>query len=142
MALDPDIPLIQVHLCVKRGREAIDWYERVFGAVETYEQMAEDGERVQHANLTMFGSEVMLQEEFPELSPDVLSPEARGGAGMTIHVNLPWPIDVDRIVKRAAGAGAKITTPVADQFWGCRYGKLRDPFGHIWAFSAPLAQAG
>jgi PhnB protein len=142
MAFEQDIPPIQVHLCVKRGREAIAWYERAFGAVETYEQMAEDGERVQHANLSMFGSEVMLHDEFAELSPDVLSPQTRGGATMTINVNLSWPIDVDRIVKRASAAGAEITLPVADQFWGARYAKIRDPFGHVWAFNAPLAKAG
>ncbi len=142
MAFEPDIPLIQVHLCVKRGREAIAWYERVFGAVETFEQMAEDGERVQHANLTVFGSEVMLQDEFPELSADVLSPQTRGGAGLTVHVNVASPIDVDRVVRRAITAGAHVTLAVADQPWGSRYGRIRDPFGHIWAFSAPLAKAG
>lgn len=142
MVFEQDIPPIQVHLCVKRGREAIAWYEKAFGAVETYEQMAEDGERVQHANLSMFGSEVMLHDELAELSPDVLSPQARGGATMTINVNLPWPIDVDRIVRRAAAAGAEITLPVADQFWGARYARIRDPFGHVWAFNAPLAKAG
>ncbi|PSJ58684.1 VOC family protein [Kumtagia ephedrae] len=142
MAFEPDIPPIQVHLCVKRGQEAIAWYEKAFGAVETFEQIAEDGERVLHANLSMFGSEVMLHDEFPEFSPDVFSPETRGGAGLTISINLRSPIDVDRAVRRAASAGAEITMPVADQFWGARYGKIRDPFGHVWAFNAPLAKAG
>ncbi|WP_442580898.1 VOC family protein [Mesorhizobium sp. ASY16-5R] len=142
MAFEPDIPPIQVHLCVKGGQEAIAWYEKAFGAVETFQQMAEDGERVMHANLTMFGSEIMLHDEFPELAPDVMSPPSRGGAGLTVNVNLAFPIDVDRAIKRAASAGAKITMPVGDQFWGARYGRIRDPFGHVWAFSAPLVQAG
>jgi len=142
MAFEPAVPPIQVHLCVNRGREAIAWYEKAFGAVETYEQMAEDGKRVLHANLSMFGSEVMLHDEFPETASDVLSPLSRGGAGLTINVNLPWPIDVDRIIKRATAAGAEVTSPVADQFWGARYGKIRDPFGHVWAFNAPLAKSG
>jgi PhnB protein len=141
MAFEPDIPPIQVHLCVKRSLEAIAWYERAFGAVETFEQMADDGERVLHANLTMFGSEVMLHDEFPEFSPDVLSPESRGGAGLTISINLAAPLDVDRAVKRAASAGAEVTMPASDQFWGARYGRVRDPFGHVWAFNAPLAKA-
>lgn len=134
MAFDPDIPPIQVHLCVKGGKAAIAWYERAFGAIETFEQMAEDGVRVLHANLSMFGSEVMLHDEFAEFAPDVLSPSSRGGAGLTISVNLPHPSAVDR----AVAEGAEVTMPVADQFWGARYGKVRDPFGHVWAFNAGL----
>lgn len=138
MAFEPNIPPIQVHLCVKGGREAIAFYEKAFDAVETYEQMAEDGERVLHANLSMFGSEVMLHDEFPEFSGDVLSPTSRGGAGLTININLPKPVDVDRAVEQAVEAGAKVTMPAADMFWGARYAKIADPFGHVWAFNAPL----
>lgn len=140
MAFEPDIPPIQVHLCVKNGKAAIAWYERALGAVETYEQMAEDGIRVLHANLSMFGSEVMLHDEFPEFSPDVLSPQSRGGASMTISVNLGRPIEVDHAMARAVQAGAEVTMPAADQFWGARYGKIRDPFGHVWAFNCGLGQ--
>lgn len=140
MAFAPDIPPIQVHLCVNDGKAAIAWYERAFGAVETFEQMAEDGVRVLHANLSVFGSEVMLHDEFPEFGADVLSPQSRGGAGLTISVNLPTPADVDRTVAQAVEAGAEVTMPVADQFWGARYGKIQDPFGHVWAFNSGLAQ--
>jgi PhnB protein len=80
----------------------------------------------------------MLHDEFPDVVPDVLSPESRGGPAMTVTVNLPSPIDVDRAVRTAAAAGATVTMPVADQFWGARYGRIRDPFGHVWAFSAGL----
>lgn len=139
MAFAPDIPPIQVHLCVNDGKAAIAWYERAFGAVETFEQMAEDGLRVLHANLSVFGSEIMLHDEFPEFGADVLSPLSRGGAGLTISVNLPTPADVDRAVARAAEVGAEVTLPAADQFWGARYGKIRDPFGHVWAFNSGLA---
>lgn len=138
MAFEPDIPPIQVHLCVKGGKAAIEWYERAFGAVETYEQMADDGVRVLHANLSVFGSEIMLHDEFPEFSPDVLSPLSRGGASLTINVNLSRSIDVDHAVARAVQAGAEETMRVADQFWGARYGKIRDPFGHVWAFNSAL----
>ncbi|PSJ62053.1 VOC family protein [Pseudaminobacter soli (ex Li et al. 2025)] len=138
MAFEPNIPPIQVHLCVKGGREAIAFYEKAFDAVETYEQMAEDGERVLHANLSMFGSEVMLHDEFPEFGGDVLSPTSRGGASLTININLPKPGDVDRAVEQAVSAGATVTMPAADMFWGARYAKITDPFGHVWAFNAPL----
>lgn len=142
MAFEPDIPPIQVHLCVKGGKAAIAFYEEAFGAIETYAQMAADRERVLHANLSMFGSEVMLHDEFPEFGTDVLSPESRGGAGLTVNVNLKAPAEVDRAIERAVAAGAKVSVPVADMFWGARYGKIKDPFGHVWAFNAPLRTAG
>jgi len=141
MAFEPNVPPIQVHLCVKDGKAAIAWYERAFGAVETYEQMAEDGVRVLHANLAMFGSEVMLHDEFPEFSADVLSPLSRGGAGLTISVNLPEPAEVDRAFARAVEAGAASVSEPGDMFWGARYARIADPFGHVWAFNAPLAGA-
>lgn len=142
MAFEPDIPPIQVHLCVKGGKAAIAFYERAFGAIETYAQMAADGERMLHANLSLFGSEVMLHDEFPEFGADVLSPESRGGAGLTVNVNLKTPAEVDQAVERAVAAGAAVSMPIADMFWGARYGKIKDPFGHVWAFNAPLRTAG
>jgi len=141
MAFEPNIQPIQVHLCVRNGKEAIRWYEEAFGAVETYEQMAEDGERVLHANLAMFGSEVMLHDEFPEFSPDVMSPLSRGGAGLTISVNLPAPNAVDDAFARAVAAGAAAIVKPDDMFWGARYAKIADPFGHVWGFNAPLGRA-
>lgn len=140
MAFEPDIPPIQVHLCVKGGKEAITFYEKAFDAVETFEQMAEDGVRVLHANLAMFGSEVMLHDEFPEFGTDVLSPLTRGGASLTVNINLKTPAEVDRAIVKAAAAGAAITMPPGDMFWGARYGRVRDPFGHVWVFNAPLGE--
>ena len=138
MAFGPDPPKLQVHLCVSNGTAAIAFYERAFGATCTMKQLAPDGVRVLHANLVLFGSEVMLQDAFPEWSPDVLPPDARGGASMTISINLPQPGDVDAALQRAGTAGAWVTLAAADMFWGARYGRLRDPSGHVWAFNAPL----
>jgi PhnB protein len=100
--------------------------------------MAQDGRRVLHANLEMFGGEIMLHDEFPEFGGDVLSPASRGGASMAININLPTPAEVDAVVTRAVAAGAVGTLDPQDAFWGSRYGRLRDPFGHVWAFNAPL----
>ena len=138
MAFEPDIPPIQVHLCVKGGKAAIAFYEKAFDAVETFEQLADDGMRVLHANLAMFGSEVMLHDEFPEFGADVLSPLTRGGAGMTVNINLKLAGEVDAAVERAVAAGAKVIMQPDDMFWGARYAKIQDPFGHVWAFNAPL----
>lgn len=141
MAFEPDIPPIQVHLCVKGGKAAIAFYEKAFDAVETFEQLADDGVRVLHANLAMFGSEVMLHDEFPEFGADVLSPMTRGGAGMTVNINLKLAGEVDAAVERAVAAGAKVIMQPDDMFWGARYAKIQDPFGHVWAFNAPLGNA-
>lgn len=138
MAFAPNIPPIQVHLCVKGGNEAIAFYEKAFGAECTMKQMAEDGTRVLHANLAMFGGEVMLHDEFPEYGADVLSPLTRGGASISININLPQAADVDRAVERTVAVGAEATFGPEDAFWGSRYAKIRDPFGHVWAFNAPL----
>ena len=141
MAFGPDIPPIQAHLCVKGGEDAIAFYEKAFGATCTMKHMAEDGKRVFHANLEVFDSEVMLHDEFPEFGNDVRAPAGLGSASLTISVNRPNPAEVDAMVARARDAGAIVILEPQDVFWGARYAKLRDPFGHVWAFNAPLIQS-
>ncbi len=131
MAFGPNPPPIQAHICVKDGLAAIAFYKKAFGAECPFHQLAEDNKRVMHANIELFGSEVMLHDEFPELGGDVLAPPSRGGASMAINVNLPKPGDVD----------AEVVLTAQDVFWGARYGRVRDPFGHVWAFNAPLTQS-
>jgi PhnB protein len=140
MAFGPNPPPIQAHICVKGGEAAIAFYEQAFGAQCTFKAMAEDGQRVMHANLAMFGSEVMLHDEFPEFGGDVMAPSSRSGASMAISINLPKPVDVDAATAMAQAAGADVLLQPTDVFWGARYARLRDPFGHVWAFNAPLAQ--
>lgn len=125
MAFGPNPPPLQPHLCVKGGTEAIAFYEKAFGAECTFKAMAEDGVRIMHANLGLFGG-------------DVLAPSSQGGASVAININLPTPWDVDAAVARAQAAGADVFMPPSNVFWGARYGRLRDPFGHVWAFNAPL----
>jgi PhnB protein len=138
MAFGPNPPPIQAHICVKGGLDAIAFYKKAFNAQCPFHQLAEDGQRVMHANIELFGSEVMLHDEFPEFGGDVLSPSSRGGASMAISINLPRPADVDAAIIRAQSAGAEVVMTAEDTFWGVRYGRVRDPFGHIWAFNAPL----
>jgi PhnB protein len=140
MAFGPNPPPIQPHLCVKGGNEAIAFYEKAFGAECTFKAMAEDGVRVMHANLALFGSEIMLHDEFPEFGGHVAAPAGHGGASIGISINLPTPGDVDAAVAKAEAAGAEVFMPASDVFWGARYARLRDPFGHVWAFNAPLAK--
>lgn len=140
MAFGPNPPPIQAHICVRGGIDAIAFYEKAFGAQCTFKAMADDGQRVMHANLAMFGGEVMLHDEFPEFGGDVLAPNSRSGASVTISINLPTPADVDAAIARAQAVGADVVMPASDVFWGARYARVRDLFGHIWAFNAPLAQ--
>ena len=137
MATAPNIPPIQPHICVKGGNE-IGFYEAAFGAATAMKHMADDGVRVLHANLAMFGGEVMLHDEFPKFGGDVMGPTTRGGASLTINVNLGAPADVDAAIARARAAGAEVVLAAQDVFWGSRYDKIRDPFGHVWAFNAAL----
>jgi PhnB protein len=141
MAFGPNPPPIQVHLCVKGGTEAIAFYEKAFNGTCTFKQMAEDGKRVLHANIAVFGSEVMLHDEFSEHAGDVAAPVSGARANLAININLPKASDVDAAATRAAAAGATVTMPPDDMFWGSRYGRVRDPFGHVWAFNAPLEPA-
>src|SRR5690606_24715190 len=128
---------IQVYLTVKGADAASKFYAKAFGAVETQRQPAEDGKRLMHCTMAVFGSEIMFSDEFPEFGADTSSPLTLGGASVTVHVNLPDRESVDKAMADAAKGGAKITMPAERTFWGAYYGKLLDPFGHSWSFAAP-----
>jgi PhnB protein len=115
------------YMIVRNAARAIEFYKQAFGAVEKGVMKSPDG-KVAHAELQIGDSIIMLGDEFPEMG--ALSPQATGGAGMGLHIYLD---DVDSAFDRAVKAGAKVEMPVADMFWGDRYGKLADPFGHKWS---------
>ncbi|MCA1443348.1 VOC family protein [Ensifer sp. IC4062] len=141
MASAPNIPPIQAHICVKDGLAAIAFYEKAFGAVNTFHQMADDGKRVMHANLALFGGEIMLHDEFPEFGMSISSPNTAGGASVAININVPKADDVDQAYAKAMAAGASTVMEPQDTFWQARYARIQDPFGHIWAFNAPVAKS-
>jgi PhnB protein len=114
------------YLIVKGAARAIAFYARAFGAVELV-RMAEPDGRVGHAELGIGDSRVMLADEFPEIG--ARGPESIGGSPVTL---LQYVEDVDATVERAVAAGARLTRPVADQFYGDRSGGVTDPFGHVW----------
>ena len=123
------------HLTIRDGRaaEAIDFYARAFGATERMRIPADDGKRLMHAHLTVNGGSLMLNDDFPEY---------RGGptaapSAVTLHLQVD---DADRWFERAVTAGATVSMPLADQFWGDRYGQVTDPFGHAWSIGAPVAK--
>jgi PhnB protein len=129
---------VTAYLTVKSGLDAIALYERAFGAELLTHKIADDGKRILHAALDVFGTMIMLSDEFPEYEPDSKAPASVGATTFTLHVGFDDPAQVDAAIAKAAAAGCTVTMPAMDAFWGMRYGRLKDPFGHAWAFGAPL----
>ncbi len=118
------------HLVVKGAVDAIAFYKKAFGAEEIRRMMGPDGKSIMHAELKIGDSRLFLVDEFPQMK--CLGPQSIGGTPVTIHVYVE---DVDVAFKKAVDAGAQVTMPVADMFWGDRYGVLTDPFGHAWSIA-------
>jgi PhnB protein len=119
------------YLIVKGAADAIAFYQRVFGAELLMRLDAPDG--VMHAELQVGPAHFMLTEERPQYQS--LGPVSRGGSSTGVIVYVP---NSDEVVKRAVDAGATVTMPVADQFWGDRSGNITDPFGHNWWISTHI----
>jgi PhnB protein len=126
---EPVVQSITPYLAVRGAAAAIDFYKKAFGATELMRIDQSDG-RIGHAEIRIGQGQIMLADEFPEI--EVLSPQTLGGSAVTIHVYVE---DVDELFAQAVEAGAKVLRPLADQFYGDRNCKLRDPFGHDWAFA-------
>ena len=117
------------HLICAGAADAIDFYKKAFNAVELSRLPGADG-RLMHGSIRIGDSTVMLSDEFPEMGGR--GPKTLKGSPVTIHIYVD---DADAFAARAAAAGAKVTMPVADMFWGDRYGQLEDPFGHRWSIA-------
>jgi uncharacterized glyoxalase superfamily protein PhnB len=115
------------HLICAGAADAIEFYKKAFGAVEEA-RLPGPGGRIMHAMIRIGDSAVMLVDEMPEWC--ALGPKALKGSPVTIHLYVE---NADATFERAVKAGAKVTMPLEDQFWGDRYGKLEDPFGHHWS---------
>ena len=114
------------YLIIKDAARAIEFYKKAFGATEIM-RMAEPSGKVTHAEIKIGDSPIMLADEFPEMG--ARSPQTIGGSPVSIFLYVE---NVDALANQAIAAGAKVLMPVQDQFWGDRYGKLADPFGHLW----------
>jgi PhnB protein len=115
------------HLICAGAADAIEFYKKAFGAIEAARLPGPNG-KLMHAAVRIGDSTVMLVDEMPEWG--ALSPKSLKGSPVTIHLYVD---DADTVVARAVKAGAKVTMPVDDMFWGDRYGKIEDPFGHHWS---------
>ena len=117
------------HLTCRGAAKAIEFYKKAFDAKELMRLPGPKG-KLMHAAVEINGALVMLTDEWPEHG--ALSPLALKGTAVTLHLNVP---NVDKWFERAVKAGATSTMPVADMFWGDRYGIVTDPFGHAWSIA-------
>ena len=123
---------VYTYLSVTGGKAAIEFYTRAFGAVEEYRAYGQDNERIMHARFRVNGAAILLSDDFPEYRGGSAAPPP---SGVTIHLEVD---NADQWWERAVAAGATIQMPLADQFWGDRYGQLKDPYGHTWSIGAPV----
>jgi PhnB protein len=131
----PRVVPLAPHLTIAGASKAIAFYERAFGATPGYVQKAPDG-RVLHADLELpNGGVFFLNDDFREHGGS-RAPSA-APSPVTIHFE---PDDIDAVWNTAVAAGALVVMPLADQFWGARYGVLCDPFGHRWSLGKQIKQ--
>ena len=138
MAHGPETPVGGVipYLTIpsRGGQAAIEFYRAALGAEELFRNMADDGERVMHARLLINGGLIFLSDAFAEFGYD---PEAQP-RGVAIHLQVD---DAEEWWARALVAGGIPVVPLADMFWGDRYGQFRDPFGHCWSVGSAIKKA-
>lgn len=117
---------INPYIAVDDATKAIEFYKRAFGAKERSRMPGPNG-TIGHAELEIGDSVFMLSDPFPQQR--VKSPKELGGTTISLMIYVE---DVDEMVQQAVDAGATITMPVENQFWGDRFGQVEDPFGHNW----------
>ena len=123
---------VSPYLIVAGAARALDFYKQAFGATELFRHNGPDG-KVGHAEVKIGDTVVMIADEHPDFGAH--APAKFGGSPVSLHLYVE---DVDAVADRAVKAGAKITRPVADQFYGDRLGTLEDPFGHTWHVSTHI----
>lgn len=117
------------HIVCEGASDAIAFYRKAFNA-EELTRLPAPGGKVMHAAIRIGDSVVMLMDDFPEWGS--LGPKALKGSPVTLHLYVQ---DADAAIKQAVAAGAQVTMPAADMFWGDRYGQVVDPFGHRWSIA-------
>jgi len=132
--LDTIVPEIFVH----DGPGALEFYKRAFDAIERSRMMGPDGRKLLNAELEIRGHRLFVCEEFTAAEGGTCKcPRTLGGTGVRIILEVD---DADRAVEQAVAAGATIMFPLTDMFWGARYAKLMDPYGHEWGINHQVKQ--
>jgi PhnB protein len=124
---------VSAYLIVKNAAEALDFYKQALGAEPGVRMTGPDGKSTMHAEMHIGNSTVLLSDENPQWGAQ--SPETLGGSPSSLHVYVE---DADALFKRAVEAGCEVVAPIMDAFWGDRYGKLKDPFGHQWGIATHI----
>ncbi|MBA2369250.1 MAG: VOC family protein [Candidatus Protochlamydia sp.] len=123
------------YIIVNDGVKAIQFYEKAFGAHETYRSKMPNG-KIMHARLKIGNSMLMLSDEFPHSEGcGMKAPASLKGTTTTLNLYVE---DVDALFLKAVNAGAKVLMPLENMFWGDRYGQVEDPFGHIWSLGTRI----
>jgi PhnB protein len=117
------------YLAVDDAAKAIKFYKEAFGAEELFRMPAGEG-KIGHAELQIGDSKVMLSDPFPQST--VRPPKELGGTTASVFLYVE---DADAAVEQATAAGATVTMPLEDMFWGDRFGSITDPFGHLWSIA-------
>src|SRR2546422_10210369 len=126
------------HLIVNDGMAALKFYREVFGAEEGHNMMAQDGKRLMHGEIVLDGHKLFVSDEFSESEGGSgKTPKTLGGTTVRITLSVD---DADAVVERAVARGARVQMPVQDMFWGARYGRIVDPFGHEWGINQQMRQ--
>jgi len=130
-------PQLTPYLVVSDAAAAIDFYKAAFGAVELTRHMAPHSDRIMHCHFLVNGVDLLLSDDFSaQMGGKSETPVALGGSPVTLALVVE---DAQAVWDSAVAAGATVTMPLADQFWGDRYGQFRDPSGHKWSISQTIA---
>src|ERR671935_2330921 len=123
---------LNAYIAVEDANAAIEFYKQAFGAQERVRMPGPEG-KIGHAELQIGDSVVMLSDPFPQATTS--PPKQLGGTttGLMIYVD-----DADAVAQKAVDAGAELTMPLEDMFWGDRFGQVKDPFGHVWQIATHI----
>jgi PhnB protein len=138
------VQIVTPHLVVSDANAAIEFYKKALGATETMRMPAEDGKRLMHSEIRIGGARIFVMDDFPEHRGShgvdaVFPPDQIKGTSVTMHLEVE---NCDAAVRRAKDAGATVTLEPWDSFWGDRYARILDPFGHSWSFAHRLPAKG
>jgi PhnB protein len=126
------------HLVVSDGMAALEFYTQVFGAEEGDIMLDPNGKRLMHGEIVLDGHKLFLSDEYSEKEGGTCKmPQTLGGTCVRITLQTD---DAEGVVERAVARGARVLMPLADMFWGARYGKIVDPFGHEWGINQQLRE--
>lgn len=128
------VPSLTPHLASRDAAQAVEFYQKAFGAEVLALHKGPDG-RVMHAALRVNGGILYLADECPEYGCP--GPATLGGSPVTLHLQVA---DCDAVFNRAVEAGCTVQMPLTEMFWGDRYGVLTDPYGHKWSVATTVRQ--